>query len=659
MTKKVEHPAGDEIFEDEVGHEPSSREERAAAGHARRESALRSAHEQQSSDEQVEYATRRALALARRDAAQALDQLLRLQAITAALSKALTPAEVASVAIHQGLAALDAYAGFLMLVNEEAERITCAGHAGYPPGFIEEFQDLPLDAPLPVAFTARTGVALFAGSREALLRDYPGLEGTSRLSTEANAVACLPLSGDHRVLGALALSFREPREFTESERLFMGSLAQLCCQALERSRLYEAERAARAKADEEQQRFAFLANVSAALASSLEYEATLLLVLDLAVPGLADQCSVNLMDDDGTIKRKIAVFGNTAKLALACEIDRKYPLSPSKPHPIVNVLQNGQPLLIPEVPDSLLVMSAHDDEHLEALRSLAPRSSMVVPLKARARTFGSLELVTSGSGRRYTERDLILAEDFARRAALAIDNARLYDSAQRAIQARQDLLAIVSHDLRNPLGVIAMNAALLERKAPEDEAGAQIKKRAATMLRAAERMTHLIRDLLDAATIESGRFSLESKPQDAAALVREGFDMMAPFADTKSIKLVRDAPPPGTLVQCDRDRVIQVLTNLIGNALKFTPEGGQITVRAEVCERDVVFSVTDSGVGIAEDQLPHIFDRYWMGKRSKGGGTGLGLYISKGIIDAHGGEIGAESKQGSGSTFHFTLPRVR
>ena len=224
----------------------------------------------------------------------------------------------------------------------------------------------------------------------------------------------------------------------------------------------------------------------------------------------------------------------------------------------------------------------------------------------------------------------------------------------REVQSREDLLAVVSHDLRNPLSVILVSGTLALHAWPPGDAN---RRTIEAIRRSAMRMDRLIGDLLDASTIEAGRLSLETAVQPVDQIVRDAIEALEAPAAQKQVRL--EAIGSGELgVSCDRGRMLQVFANLIGNATKFTPEGGSITVRVEPRDQEVWFFVTDTGPGIPEDQLPRLFDRYWQAKRTARLGTGLGLTIAKGIIEAQGGRIGVESQLGVGSTFFFTLPRA-
>ncbi len=228
--------------------------------------------------------------------------------------------------------------------------------------------------------------------------------------------------------------------------------------------------------------------------------------------------------------------------------------------------------------------------------------------------------------------------------------------ADDALVARDDFLGMVSHDLRTLLGGIVMRAAMITRHAGEDEAGQQVRKNAESIQRFSARMTRLIGDLLDVASIEAGMLAVQPRPDDATRLVRDAVEAFQPAASLKGLALDSHVARDSLLARFDHERVLQVLANLLANAIKFTPEGGRISIRVEPVGEEVRFSVTDTGVGITPDRLERIFERFWQVQPSDKRGLGLGLYISRCIVEAHSGTIWAESEPGVGSTFSFTLP---
>jgi len=264
------------------------------------------------------------------------------------------------------------------------------------------------------------------------------------------------------------------------------------------------------------------------------------------------------------------------------------------------------------------------------------------------------------SGKAY--RFIGTTQDIGERKQLEAERTRLLEAertarerAEAASRMRQDLVAIVSHDLRNPLSAITSSVTLLERVLPAD-AATRAPKYVETIARSAERMGRLISDLLDVASIDAGRLSVDPATRDVATLLADAIEMLRPVAAGKSIRLDAEPLPQPLAVHADQERVLQVLSNLLGNAVKFTREGGAISVRAEPEDALVRVSVIDTGPGISAEQMPHLFDRYWQAKRDGRLGIGLGLSIAKGIVEAHGGRIWAESTLGKGAAFHFTLP---
>jgi signal transduction histidine kinase len=322
---------------------------------------------------------------------------------------------------------------------------------------------------------------------------------------------------------------------------------------------------------------------------------------------------------------------------------------------VARVVHTGQPELKSGISDVGWLCEALGFAEPNVLRDLGMQSYMCVPLTARGKTFGAMVFLAAPS-RNYASDDLLLAEELARRAALALDNARLYEQAQTAIRMREDVLAIVSHDLRSPLSMIQMGADQLLAEPRGHDPREFTSRTAGKIRRASVRMIHLIRDLLDFSSIEAGQLRIEVANHDAGELVTEVLEALQPNAGEKGIRLEKEMEPSSLGVRCDRERIVQVFSNLLGNAIKFTGEGGSVMIRARREGDQAVFSVSDTGPGIPEEDLSHIFDRYWQANRGTRESFGLGLAISKAIIESHGGKIWVESKVGQGSTFFFTLP---
>jgi signal transduction histidine kinase len=310
--------------------------------------------------------------------------------------------------------------------------------------------------------------------------------------------------------------------------------------------------------------------------------------------------------------------------------------------------------MISEIPAKTIRAVAQSEEHQRLLEAIGATTMMGVPLIVQGRLLGALVVASCRPGRGYGAADLRLLTEVGRRAALALENARLYRATRRAVQARDDVPGIVAHDLRNPLGTILMQAALLRRPGADPESRSRTSGE--RIERAATRMKRLIEDLLDVTRMEAGRLSIERALVPAGEVLFDSVEAQKPLAASSSLELQLDVAPELPEIWVDRDRLLQVFENLIGNAAKFTPAGGRITVGARPGEREVVFRVTDTGAGIDVDGVPHLFDRFWQARKGERIGAGLGLPIVKGIVEAHGGRISVESTPGQGSTFSFTVP---
>ena|SRR5687768_3391320 len=398
----------------------------------------------------------------------------------------------------------------------------------------------------------------------------------------------------------------------------------------------------------------FLAQAGTILASSLDYETTVSSVGALIVPELADWSVIYIRDDDGTVRRLQTAHADPGRRALLHELMR-YPLDRRAPHPVFSVLETGQPELIPDVSDTLLNALARDERQLAVYRTLGLRSMLIVPLVARGATRGAMGFF-SESAHRYGPNEVALAHDLGLLAALAVDNARLYRDAREAVQARDDLITVVSHDLGNPLSAIRIGISLLLRSVPLEEQQTGGWKHLDFIRQSAEQMERLINDLLDVKKLEAGRVTLQLRDVRIENVVQEVIDVFAPIASGRALQLTAELQRPLPAVSADGQRLSQVLSNLIGNALKFTEPGGRVTVDVRRSREGVLVSVNDTGVGIASEHLPHIFDRFWQARPEGRKGLGMGLAIARGIVEAHGGSIWVESQPGAGTTVLFTLP---
>jgi signal transduction histidine kinase len=421
---------------------------------------------------------------------------------------------------------------------------------------------------------------------------------------------------------------------------------------LETRLLYLGQQAARARAEAGERRARFLSDSGRVLAASLDHHTTLATLARMVVPELADYCVIDVQGADGAPERVGAAHVDPDRERLLADAAGLWGGAIPRDHPVLRGLTRGQFVLLEEVEAAMLAGGASPDDRAAAAL-LAPRSLLSIPLVTGGHVLGSLTLVMSESGRRYGAEELAVAEELARRATLAIENAELFRDAKEAMRARDDVLAVVAHDLRNPLSTIRMAAEVLL-----DSLAAPQRRPAEIIHRSADRANRLIQDLLEVTRIERGKLSLDLKTERIGPLLAEAVGMLRPLAAARSIALDREVDPELPAVVMDGTRVLQVISNLVGNAIKFTPEEGRIVVRARAAEREVRLAVSDTGPGISPEQLPHLFGRYWQASDADSRGIGLGLSIAQGIVEAHGGRIWVESAPGEGTTFYFTLPRA-
>jgi PAS domain S-box-containing protein len=400
----------------------------------------------------------------------------------------------------------------------------------------------------------------------------------------------------------------------------------------------------------------FLLDAGLVLSSSLDYATTLRQVARLAVERLADFCIIDIVSPDGRIERLETAHGDP-ELADIVRHFKELPLDRSRPHLAAEALRSRRSWLVPDVTSELIEELSQSPLHRELLEALRPVSYMAVPLIVRDQLLGALVLLSSSAI--YGPDDLAIADELARRAALAIDQARLYEEAQRAIVARDDVVGIVAHDLGNPISAIRVGTSLLLRGLSEEDVDATARRHLDAIRASTEQMERLIANLLDLRRIESGRLTLDRRSHSPLAVLESLRPSYELLAGDRGIAFGVDADSslPGQ-IEADPDRIQQVFENLLGNAFKFTRRGGAVTLRAAADGEDIVFEVRDTGRGIEPDQLPHLFDRFWQAERSGRRSIGLGLSIAKGIVTAHGGRIWVDSELGRGTSFYFTIPVI-
>jgi PAS domain S-box-containing protein len=403
----------------------------------------------------------------------------------------------------------------------------------------------------------------------------------------------------------------------------------------------------------------FLDETGRLLATSLDYEMTLTTLARLAVPTMGELCAVDMVAVDGSIRRLATAHVDPDKEALADTLIARYPMTPSTKFGVPEVLRTGIAALHRDPPAWLDESALRTEEDRGILRALALRSLIIVPMAARGRMLGALTFATTESGRRYDEEDLVLAQDLARRAAIAVDNARLYKEAQDANRAKDEFLAVLSHELRTPLTSVLGWARMLASGQLDP---AKTRQAVETIERNARLQSQLINDLLDVSRIVLGKVQLDLRPVELVPIVEQALEAPARIAAAKGVHLDSHLDAAAGLVLGDPLRLDQIVTNLVGNAVKFTPEGGRVAVRLDRDGGQVKLVVQDTGAGIEATALPYIFDAFRQADSSvsrRHGGLGLGLAIVRNLVELHRGTLTAASEgAGRGTTLTVRFPGV-
>jgi PAS domain S-box-containing protein len=399
-------------------------------------------------------------------------------------------------------------------------------------------------------------------------------------------------------------------------------------------------------------RLALLARASLLLAAPLVDDVPCDEVLRLLVADFADLAALDLLDGRGQLR---PVSLACSSMALERRASATAPNARWLEAGIPAALADGEPVYLPDCSPATLLGHGLGDEPL--LAACSATSALLLPIRSRTVDFGVLTLAATDWRRRFDAADRVVAQDLAARLALALENARLYRDARAAVKAREEVLTFVAHDLRNPV-----HASLLALGTLLDSAPKQERRRGWHRLDRVRRMTQqmnrMIDDLLDLSSLDTGRFTLETGECEARDILRDAHDALGPLVEDKGIQFDLELTTDHQRVRCDRGRALQVLSNIVGNAIKFTPRGGRITLVARSAPSEVVFSVADTGSGVAPTHLERLFDRAWQADEQAHKGRGLGLFVARTIVEAQGGRIWAESEAGRGTNLCFTLPRA-
>ncbi len=383
-----------------------------------------------------------------------------------------------------------------------------------------------------------------------------------------------------------------------------------------------------------------------------DYESTLQKVAALAVPLFADGCTVDILDAEGGIQRLATVYSNPAKDLYGRSIP---PVA--GPYSMFDVLRTGKSQWIPIIDDAIVTAMAPDEEQLHALRQLGLKSCICIPLRSRAESIGVLTFATADSGHVYDASDLAAAEDLAHRVGVAIENAKLLAALKDADRRKDEFLAILAHELRNPLAPVRNAVQIVRRKGsavPELQWATEI------IDRQIEQMTRLVDDLLDVSRITRGKIELRKEPVELATIIKSAVEATRPLIDKWEHELTVAMPPYPIQLEADVTRLTQVFLNLLNNAAKYTEQGGRISVSVEHNRHEVTIRIRDTGIGIPSANLPHVFDMFTQVETSlerSQGGLGIGLTLVKRLVEMHGGTVRARSGgPGKGSEFVVRLP---
>ncbi|QRK08191.1 response regulator [Archangium violaceum] len=553
-------------------------------------------------------------ARARRELAEERVRLARVNAVLATLhavsdelSRTHTFPRVADVILSRGLAALGAHAGLMFLADESGTELRLLRGVGYSVTLLRGYQRIPANADLPIAEAFRRKHGIFRGDAPPPSRGF----------------AAVPLVVDEQCLGVLCFGFSEPQRFVDDERAFIHAIAQQAAQACERARLLEAERCARLMAEARQQRADLLSETSAILGSSLDLGMSLTRVAHLLVPQVADWVvmRVEQRSPSGADETKtVAVHRDPGRVGMACALAR-------------SLLATG-----------------------DAPLSCVTNNSVLAPISVRDRALGAIVLGSEDTGC-YDNESLELVEELGLRVGMALDNARLYQEAREADRRKDEFLAMLGHELRNPLAPMITALHLMRMKE-----GGGFERERTIISRQVEHLVRLVDDLLDVSRITRGKIQLKRSRIDLMTVVVKAVEMASPLLEQRSHHLELPQAREPLFVDGDPARLAQVLANLLNNAAKYTDPGGRIVVTAACEGGQAVLRVRDNGAGIAPDVLPKVFDMFVQEGRSldrSQGGLGLGLAIVRSLIELHGGTVSAWSEGlGRGSEFVVRLPLV-
>lgn len=572
-----------------------------------------------------------------------------LLAVTSELGAATDRNAVAKLIVESGRAAVGAsYAGVWTISPDRKELVLAAASESSSNIAMRFFERMPLDVDIPATRAIRTGEPILLSNLGEYAELFP--QSFSRLASlnqsSYRAFALIPLHGSSGITGVMSYTFDQDHSFDESERTFMTLLARQCALAFERIRHAEQEKHARGDVE-------LLYELIATSNRLDNVEDVYAFALRSVMRGTkSDRAAILLFDSDSVMRFK-ASEGLSPTYRAAVEGHSPWKRTDLYPAPIAVNDTEAAPAWAP---------------YLDVFRAEGIRALAFVPIINHQRELIGKFMLYRNEPRAFSARDIQLCATVAVHVAQALERKRKEKELSRAyreerearlrtdeaIHAREEILSVVSHDLRNPVGMIMIAASSL-LNVDAGEKTVRVRTMAERIHRQAERMARFITDLVDFAGIESGRLELERARHEPETIVTAASELFGPIALERGLRFETRVSPKLPIVECDSDRAVQVLTSLVSNALKVTPKGGAVSIGADVRGDDVVFYVRDTGPGLDADELPNLFERHWRSKSTMYKGAGLALAIARGIVDAHGGKIWAESRVGAGSTFYFSL----
>jgi signal transduction histidine kinase len=565
--------------------------------------------------------------------------------IARALARAHTEDEIGRILTEQVFETIGA-TGAAAYILDHANNLRLVSWAGP----LEPPRSLPIDVALPLPTCVRLGTALFLGTREQILQDYPLVADVIRLATwKSHACLCLPLRSGDQVLGGVVYGFEQARTFEPDEKAFFLTIKNHASLGLERGRLQRDGREAR-------KRLEVIAHVSKRFSEAVEgLNNIAMIVADELSGALQGTCTIHLFSANRDRLDPTAVADVLPeRLASIRQVFESAPVSVDQDSLVAQAARSAEPVIMTNVDADAFSARTTNVAYRAHLQRFPVQSLAIIPLRADGSVLGTLTVSVPPGAHPLSTDDSQMIVDLADRAALAIKSAQLHEEARRAVRAREDMIAVVSHDLRGPLMSFALGLQVLAQRSKQE---AQAPKVVSSMHRAVERMTSLVDNLLNLAVIDAGTLRIEPDAVDVTALLDEMFAIHQPIASERAISLLLDVSEGVGSVRGARNYLTQALANLVSNAIKFTPAGGSVRLSVQPQDADVHFTVSDTGPGIDPDHLPHIFDRYWQASRRPAQGIGLGLAIAHGIVEAHAGSgLRANPEKALASTSRFRAP---